>query len=90
MSDMVTINVCIGSACHLKGSYNVINSFQQLTEEYGLSDQVEVQAAFCLGRCTQGVSVQIDGGEVQSVSGATARDFFVKHILSKTNELVKN
>ena len=78
---MIDINVCIGSACHIKGSYNVINSLQQLTEEYGLSNVVDTRAAFCLGHCTQAVSVQIDGGEVQSVSGATVRDFFVNQVL---------
>ncbi|MBP1763464.1 MAG: (2Fe-2S) ferredoxin protein [Firmicutes bacterium] len=80
---MMKIDVCIGSACHLKGSYNVINSLQLLAEEYGLADQIEVQAAFCLGHCTQGVSVQIDGGEVQSVSGLTAREFFTNTVLPK-------
>ncbi|MBP2640339.1 MAG: (2Fe-2S) ferredoxin protein [Firmicutes bacterium] len=89
MSNMMKINVCIGSACHLKGSYNVINSFQQLAEEFGLSNQVEVQAAFCLGHCTQGVSVQIDDGEVQSVSGSTAREFFTNNVLSKAGEWSK-
>ncbi len=78
---MIIINVCIGSACHIKGSYNVINSLQQLTEEYGLINTVETRAAFCLGHCTQAVSVRIGDGEVHSVSGATARDFFVEHVL---------
>jgi NADH:ubiquinone oxidoreductase subunit E len=75
------INVCIGSACHLKGSYNVINAFQQLVEEYRLADRVEVYASFCLGQCSQAVSVRIDEREVQSVSGATARAFFEKNVL---------
>ena len=78
---MIIINVCIGSACHIKGSYNVINSLQQLTEEYGLTDKVDTRAAFCLGHCTQAVSVRIGDGEVQSVSGATTRDFFAKQVL---------
>lgn len=78
---MININVCIGSACHIKGSYNIINSLQQLTEEYGLTDMVETRAAFCLGHCTEAVSVRIGDGEVQSVSGATAREFFVKQVL---------
>ena len=78
---MIIINVCIGSACHIKGSYNVINSLQQLTEEYGLTDRVDTRAAFCLGHCTQAVSVRIGDGEVQSVSGATTRDFFAKQVL---------
>lgn len=75
------ISVCIGSACHLKGSYNVINSFQQLVEEYELADEVEVVASFCLGMCTQAVAVRIDDREVQSVTGATVRDFFVRNVL---------
>lgn len=84
---MIVINVCIGSACHIKGSYNVINALQQLTEEYALSDKVETRAAFCLGHCTQAVSVRIGDGEVQSVSGATARTFFINHVLSAVNKL---
>ena len=75
------IEVCIGSACHLKGSYNIINTFQQLVEEYNLSDLIEVNAAFCFGCCADAVSVRLDNGEVQSVSGATARDFFAKNVL---------
>lgn len=84
---MIIINVCIGSACHIKGSYNVINSLQQLTEEYELSDKVETRAAFCLGHCTQSVSVRIGDGEVQSVTGATAREFFVTKVLPEVEKM---
>lgn len=76
------VSVCIGSACHVKGSYNVINSLQQLVEEYGLTDKVEVNASFCLGHCTEAVSVRIDENEVQSVSGATVRGFFRQNVLA--------
>jgi len=30
---MLEIKICVGSSCHLKGSYNVINEFQHLIEE---------------------------------------------------------
>lgn len=75
------INVCIGSACHIKGSYNIIHSFQQLIEEHGLTETTEICAVFCLGHCTQSVSVQLDDGEVYDVSSATVREFFQQHIL---------
>jgi len=75
------ISVCIGSACHLKGSYNVINALQQLVEEYRLAGSVEVYASFCLGHCAQAVSVRIDDRAVQSVSSATVREFFEKNVL---------
>ena len=80
---MINLSVCVGSACHLKGSYNVINNFQQIIEEYNLSDKVVLKAIFCLGHCTTGVSVKIDDSEVYSVSGSTARKFFDTEVLPK-------
>jgi NADH:ubiquinone oxidoreductase subunit E len=78
---MKVINVCIGSACHLKGAYNVINKLQALIEKHKLKDSIEVKAAFCLGHCTKAVSVRIDNGEVMSVSEGTVEEFFNNHIL---------
>ena len=79
------LKICIGSACHIKGSYNVISAFQQLVEEYQVFEQVELKAVFCLGHCTEAVSVQIDQGDIYSVSGATARTFFKEEVLTRLN-----
>ncbi|PHV72250.1 hypothetical protein CS063_01885 [Sporanaerobium hydrogeniformans] len=80
---MIQLKVCIGSACHIKGSYNVINVFQQMIEEYELFEKVKLQAVFCLGKCAEAVAVKIDNSEVYSVSGATARKFFEKEVMSR-------
>ena len=77
---MVKISVCIGSACHLKGSYNVINSLQALIEDRGLGDQAGIEAVFCLNHCTQAVSVKVNDGGVESVSPRTVKDFFQEKI----------
>ncbi len=80
---MITLSVCVGSACHIKGSYNILNTFQQLIEEHRLSEKIELKAVFCLGHCTESVSVMIDEGKVHSVSGLTARKFFEEEVMSK-------
>jgi len=80
---MVTINVCIGSACHLKGSYNVINGLQELIKNENVEDKVVVKAAFCLGDCTQAVSVRVNDELVQSVSEETVGDFFRNDIMGR-------
>ncbi|MGI6168926.1 MAG: (2Fe-2S) ferredoxin domain-containing protein [Christensenellales bacterium] len=80
----MTIHVCIGSACHLKGSYSVINALQSLIEEHDVGEQVEISAVFCLGHCTQAVSVQIEGEEpVHSLHTENVRRFFEEYVLAK-------
>ena len=71
------VKICIGSACHLKGSYNVIHELQALVEEYALGGQVEITAVFCLGHCTKAVSVQVNEEAIDTVSSKTAREFFL-------------
>lgn len=79
---MVCINICIGSSCHLKGSYNVIQELQQLVEAQNLHDKVEMKAQFCMKQCQKGVSVEVDG-EIHSVSPESAKSFFETTILPK-------
>lgn len=78
---MVSINVCIGSACHLKGSYSVIKGLQKCIDERELSDKVKINGSFCLGHCTNAVSVQVNDGEVVSVSEQTVEDFINKYVI---------
>jgi NADH:ubiquinone oxidoreductase subunit E len=82
---MIEINVCIGSSCHLKGSYNIIQTFQQLVEENALHERIEMKAQFCMKQCQRGVSVAI-GDEIFSVSPETAREFFRNTIMARLGE----
>lgn len=51
------IKVCVGSSCHLKGSYDVIEALKTIVNKYHLENDVELEASFCLGQCSRGVSV---------------------------------
>jgi NADH:ubiquinone oxidoreductase subunit E len=78
---MRDVRICIGSACHLKGSYEVIEIFQSIIKEMELDEKIELKAAFCLGRCTEAVSLERWDGEIFSASKDNAREVFKKHIL---------
>lgn len=69
------VNVCIGSACHLKGSYEIISIFNDLIKEHNLTDEVVVKAAFCLGNCIGAVSVKVED-QIYSVQPDNAEKFF--------------
>lgn len=77
---MLTISICVGSACHLKGSYKVINSLQNLVEKNNLKDKVEIKGAFCLGHCTEAVSVKVED-KIYSVNEENVEEFFNNIIL---------
>ena len=77
------IEVCVGSACHLKGSYNVINEFMSIIKEKKMEDKIIVKAAFCLGNCTNGVSVRIDEKDVLSCSENNVPGFFEANVFGR-------
>lgn len=78
---MKELKVCIGSACHLKGSYDVIEGFKKLISDNGVEDRISLKAAFCLGHCTEAVSVEKWDGTILSVSKDNIEDIFKNKIL---------
>ena len=48
---MKDIQICVGSSCHLKGSYDIIECTKKAISEYHLEDKVILRATFCLGKC---------------------------------------
>lgn len=80
----MTVTICIGSSCHLKGSRDIVAKLQKLIAEHGLEDQVRLNGSFCNGSCVNGVVVTIDGQEeIHSVSPDNTELFFQDEILSR-------
>ncbi len=69
------IVVCIGSACHLKGSRQVIEQLELLIERHNIADKVDLSGTFCHGDCKKGVCVTLDG-ELHSVLPDNVGEFF--------------
>lgn len=80
---MIKISICVGSSCHLKGSYQVIQIFQELIKKNRLETKVELKASFCLGRCTKGVSVNIDDEFIDELTPVNAVARFEEYVLRR-------
>lgn len=80
---MMIIQVCIGSACHKRGSYHVMKKAKELIHQHNLEDSVSVQAAFCLGHCANGISIKIDDKLILGVSKDNLEEIFEQYILKK-------
>ena len=78
----MTITICIGSSCHLKGSRTIIQKLEELITERQLNDKIELNGSFCMGECSNGVCVQIND-ELFSVSPETVNTFFENEVLRR-------
>lgn len=79
------IKVCVGSACYVKGSHEVIEKISKLIEKYHMQEKLELKAAFCLGNCTQAVSVEFDG-KIYGVKKEEVESFFTNEVCRRINE----
>ena len=76
---MIRVEICIGSSCHVKGATSVLNAIRSKVKTYRLEDKVELAGRFCIGKCTEGVCVTVDG-QLYSVSPDSVDEFFDKEI----------
>lgn len=77
---MIKIKVCIGSACHVKGSRRVVEGLQFQIAENKLKDKINLGGVFCMGKCKDGVCVTVDD-KFYSVKPEEVKDFFTKEVL---------
>lgn len=74
--------ICIGSSCHLRGSESVVRTFQEMVKEYGVQADIELSGSFCMGACSQGVSVKVNDN-IYHVRPEDADKFFEQVILKE-------
>ena len=80
----MTIQICVGSSCHLKGSEQIVELFQKAIEERDLADKSTLAGSFCIGRCNrEGVTVQVDDDIITGVKPETFDRFLETEILPK-------
>ena len=57
----MTIQVCVGSSCHIKGSPEIVELFQKAITENNLENEITLVGSFCIGKCNRvGVTIQVD------------------------------
>lgn len=80
---MLEVYICVGSSCHLKGSYEIVKLFQELVKFYKLQEKVELKASFCLGQCTNGVAVKVGEDFLGGVNVTNAKAIFEEKIVRR-------
>jgi len=82
---MITVTVCVGSSCHIKGAREMIGCFNEFLTREGLQDKVELKGAFCMELCGEGINWKINEEIMTSSSAEDGARMFQKRVLEELN-----
>lgn len=77
---VVTIWVCVGSSCFLRGAPDVIKAFEAEIERRA-PRQVELKGTFCQELCTMGVTVRVGDKVFTGVTPGDVPRIFEEEII---------
>jgi NADH:ubiquinone oxidoreductase subunit E len=83
MAAKYSLQICMGSACHQQGVYEVLPYLQEMVAQYHLENILELKGAFCLGVCARGVVLKLGDNLILDVNEENVRQKFMTEVLTK-------
>lgn len=80
---MITITICVGSSCTVRGSDEFAAALEREIERRELEDRVRIVGAFCMEQCSKGISVKVDDQQYREVHFLEAASFFEREVLPR-------
>ncbi len=81
---MLIVQVCVGSSCHIKGSADIVELFNEAIAKNKLEDEITLVGSFCIGKCNRiGVTIQVNDDVHVGITRENFSEFFREHILSR-------
>jgi NADH:ubiquinone oxidoreductase subunit E len=78
---MITVTVCVGSSCHIKGAREMISRFNDFLAKEGIEDKVELKGSFCMERCGEGINWMFGDEILSSPTAEKGAQMFRKKVL---------
>lgn len=80
----MVIQICVGSACCIRGSERLIEKFKKAISDYNKEDDITLAGSFCIGKCNKvGVTVRVDDEIFTGVTPESFEVFWNETILKK-------
>jgi NADH:ubiquinone oxidoreductase subunit E len=73
--------LCMGSACHQMGVYEVLPKLQALMSKHEINNKIELKGCFCLETCSSGIVMKFKDQRFIKISPQNLEDKFVNEIL---------
>ena len=73
--------LCMGSACHQLGVYEVLPKLQALMSKYDINNKIELKGCFCLETCSSGIVMKFKNQRFINISPQNLENKFIHEIL---------
>ena len=70
----IPVNVCLGTACHLKGAQDLLKRILRHVDEADLGEVFDIRATFCMESCDHGPTVRVNGHVLRHATFEMVRD----------------
>ena len=68
MAQRIEMQICLGSSCFSRGNKDVVMFIKEYLRKNHLDDKVIFSGARCMGLCSNGPNLTINGVEVEGVT----------------------
>jgi NADH:ubiquinone oxidoreductase subunit E len=82
----VIITICVGSSCHIKGSHSFIDYLQKAIPAYNLEQKIVLKASFCMGHCSEGISIKVDDELISLNNLEEMKELFVNRLVQEAEK----
>ncbi|AEH50208.1 NADH:ubiquinone oxidoreductase 24 kD subunit-like protein [Pseudothermotoga thermarum DSM 5069] len=75
----MVIKVCMGSSCHMKGAYKIVEKLKKFPN-------IKLYGALCMGNCSNGVNVEINGKLYSNITEENIEELIMKIMETEKSE----
>ncbi len=68
MTKRIEMQICLGSSCFSRGNKDVVNFIREYLRKNHLDDKVIFKGARCMGLCSNGPNLNINGVTIEGVT----------------------
>ncbi|AZO96293.1 (2Fe-2S) ferredoxin domain-containing protein [Halocella sp. SP3-1] len=79
MSEKISIEVCVGTSCHLMGSNLIMECLDRLADN--IKEKIDLRYVQCMDRCGKGPNVRIAGVVLDKVTPETVVEEIKKSLI---------
>jgi len=78
MAQKIEMQICLGSSCFSRGNKDVVAFIKEYLKKNHLDDKVIFKGARCMGHCSNGPNLNINGVTMEGVSIAKIESILEK------------